>query len=296
MLTNILQYDANPEVVYIKKYLELLNKIGRFNAQEHSLIGTYPLAGFKYDNDLLIIGREAPWWPQSFKVNELNVKGEENLLKEKVMLPGAYAVRHACPMAFVNDLWGNSKYRYLYNTNYHAGLDSFWACAKDVVKGLGISGDDDEWPSYLSLSYLYKISFADKGCLTEKLRRLQIDICKELFKLELYMGKPRRILFLTGMNTAKDFLGLPDDIGLDDCIVNLGVFDYGIHRAETVVSANPKKYFKDGLVDTVLRAFGVTPIDKHIKPRWDIFKRYSKNIKYSKILTSEQFDRNSQCA
>jgi hypothetical protein len=297
MLTNILQYDVNPEKVYNKKYLELLNKISRFNARRHPLFGTYPIAGFKYDSDLLIIGRQAPWWPECFSVHELNVKGEENIFYQKVMLPGAYAIRRACPMAFVTDLWGDSKYRPMYKAyKYHTRSDSFWVCAKEIVKGLGISDDENEWPSYLSLSYLYKISFADKPCLNEKLRLLQLDICKDLFKFELYMGKPRRILFLTGMNYAKDFLGLPEDIGLDDCIVNLGVFDYGVHRAETVVSANPKKYFKDGIVDTVLRGFGVTPIDKHQKPRWDTFRRYSKNIKYSKILTPEQIEINSQCA
>jgi len=37
----------------------------------------------------------------------------------------------------------------------------------------------------------------------------------------------------------------------------LGYFDYGIHRAETVVSANPKKYSKAELAEAVLRGFGV---------------------------------------
>ena len=297
MLTNILQYDVNPEIVYNKKYLELLNKISAFNACKHPLFGTYPIAGFKYENDLLIIGKRASWWSESFTVNELKAKGEENIFREKVMQPGAYAVRRACPMAFVTDLWSNSKYRRMYDAHkYHTGFDPFWTCTKAVVDGLGLSSDNNEWPSYLSLSYLYKISYADKCRLYEKLRLLQLEICKDLFRIELWLGKPSRVLFLTGMKYAKDFLGLPDDIGLDDCIVNLGLFDYGVHRAETVVSANPQKYFKDGLVDTILRGFGVEPVDRHMSPRWDKFRSYSKNIKYSRILTPEQIQNQSYCA
>jgi len=298
MNTDFVKYVVNPEKVYNEKYLELLNKISRFNAHENVLSGSYPIAGYKYDNDLLIIGREAPWWVGKFSVHELDVKGAEEVFRERVNLPGAYAVRKACPMEFVKDLWGETKYRQLYNSSYNTKTDSFWVCAKEIVKGLGISCAGDDWASYLSLSYLYKISFADINFLTEKLRLLQLEICKELFKLELYMGRPRRILFLTGMKAAKDFLGLTEDVCPEDSIVNLGVFDYGIHRAETVVSANPKKYSKAELAEAVLRGFGVESGSVEHNLLWDKYRLLrghnisgSNGVRYCKFIGDEGGER-----
>jgi hypothetical protein len=78
----------------------------------------------------------------------------------------------------------------------------------------------------------------------------------EILKKDL---KPKRVLFLTGMKYAQDFLELSDCSGLKDCVCPLGVFDYGSHKAKTVVSVHPKKYHRKKLVDLILKGFRDIP-------------------------------------
>lgn len=250
-----LPYGVNPDRVYAQKYIEMLNKFCSYKSNEKRLICSYPLAGYKYESELLVIGREASWWPERFTIHELNVKGAEYIYHTKARLPGAYAVRKVCPMNFVPDLWGDTKERRFYNTRYRTDSDPFWYCAKEVVEGLNICQDKKEWASYLSFTNLYKVVYGAHQRLYEKPRLMQLELCKELLKLEIYMGQPKRILFLTGMKFAKDFLNLPEGIGMDGNIVSLGKFDYGVHMADTVVSVNPRKFKKEELVSAILKGF-----------------------------------------
>jgi hypothetical protein len=262
----------NPDKIYTEKYIELLRRFRTYNANEQDLICSHPVAGFRFNYDLLVIGREAPWWPERFTIHELAEKGEEYIYHSKSRIPGAYAVRKACPMAFVNDLWGGTDVRHLYNTLYQTNYDAFWRCVKEVTLGLKICPVKQEWYSYLSLTYLYKITYGNDRIIYEKPRGMQLDLCKELLKLEIYMGQPKRILFLTGMKWAKDFLELPEGIEMEDSVVSLGEYDYGVHRAETVVSVNPKRYNRGELVKTILLGFEKNEERKFESNEWEEYK------------------------
>jgi hypothetical protein len=89
----------------------------------------------------------------------------------------------------------------------------------------------------------------------DKPRMMQLEHCKEIFELEISVLRPKRILFLTGMKYARDFLNLSDCSGLEDCVCPLGEFDFGFHKAQTVVSVHPKKYRRKELVDLILKGF-----------------------------------------
>jgi hypothetical protein len=120
---------------------------------------------------------------------------------------------------------------------------------------LGICKNETNWSSYIALTYLYKIAYSSKTYLLEKPRKMQFEHCREMFELELSILKPKRILFLTGMKYAQDFLGLSDCSGLEDCVCPLEEFDFGFHKAQTVVSVHPKKYHRKELVDLILPGF-----------------------------------------
>jgi len=57
----------------------------------------------------LLLAGKLPGWVGKFSVHELDVKGAEEVFRERVNLPGAYAVRKACPMEFVKRFMGRDK-------------------------------------------------------------------------------------------------------------------------------------------------------------------------------------------
>jgi len=271
-----LPYGINPDRIYAQKYIELLNNFTSYKAKEKQLICSYPLAGYKYESELLVISREASWWPERFTINELDEKGSEYIYHSKARLPGAYAVRKVCPMNFVHDLWGETSETYLYNTEYRTNVDPFWLCVKEVVKGLDISKNDKEWASYLSVTNLFKVVYGAGRCLYDKPMQMQRKLCKELLKLEIYMGQPKRILFLTGMKYAKDFLELPEEAKTGNDIVSIKKYNYGFHKADTIISVNPRKYRKERLVNTILRGF--TRSEDEGNRDWEEYREYNSNV------------------
>jgi hypothetical protein len=61
-----------------------------------------------------------------------------------------------------------------------------------------------------------------------------------MFQLELLRLKPKRVLFLTGMKYAQDFLDLTYRT---------------VPKAQTVVSGNPRMYKRSELVKSILNEF-----------------------------------------
>ena len=233
----------------------LLKKFKKYNSQGKNLFCSYMSYGQKYENELLVIGREPNYWPADFSTEELNGSGPENVFKTKVHRHANFGLDSLCPLQYVTDLWGDTENRYKYNTSYNTFLDPLWGCTKEIVMKLGICKNETNWSSYIALSYLYKIAYSCNRYLLEKPRKMQFEYCKEMFQLELLKLQPKRVLFLTGMKYAQDFLELSDCSGMEDCVCPLGEFDYGFHKAQTVVSVHPKKYHRKELVDLILAGF-----------------------------------------
>jgi hypothetical protein len=233
-----------PDNILESLHIQLLKKFRMYNSQGKNLFCSYMSFGQKYENELLIIGRQPSYWPSEFSTEELNDKGPVEVFKTKVLHHAKFGLDSLCPR---------------HNKSYNSSLDPFWGCTKEIVMKLGICRDETNWSSYIAITYLYKIAYSSNRYLTDKPKMMQFEYCREMFQLELSILKPKRVLFLTGMKYAQDFLELSDCSGLKDCVCPLGVFDYGFHKAKTVVSVHPKKYHRENLVDLILKGFRDNP-------------------------------------
>ncbi len=113
------QFDSNNQ--QLKKipgnlldalYIQLLNKFKMYNSKGNKLFCSYMSVGQKYQNELLIIGREPNYWPACFSPVELTNGGEVDVFRTKVL--------------YHNLLGKDSLYPFLY-TSYN---DPFWCCKK----------------------------------------------------------------------------------------------------------------------------------------------------------------------
>ena len=229
---------AVPEQALNSHYLQLLNKFKKYNSHGHKLLCSYMSAGEKYQNGLLVIGREPFYWHEEFSPEEIYRRGAQYVFDSKVLQHGA------------NELISPS-----HNFSCNSFNDPFLKCIKEVVMQLGICRQHENWSSYIALTYLFKLAFSRKGYLPEKPRNIQIELCREILHLELSILKPKRVLFLTGMKYMKEFLNLSDDVELTGYVHNLGEFDYGIHKAQTVITVNPVNCPRQKLVSMILERF-----------------------------------------
>jgi hypothetical protein len=224
--------------------INLLKHFKMYKSKGHNLFCSYMSVGNKYKNELLVVGREPSYWREKFSIEELAVKGPEFIFNTKIRY---YAD---------NELnFSHSKQRGKYKISYNPGNDPFWCCVKEIVLELGICENDTNWSSGIALTYLYKIAYCSKTYSSEKLRTTQFEYCKEMFQLELLRLKPKRVLFLTGMKYAQDFLDLTHGSDSGDCVYNLGEFNYGFHKAQTVISGNPRMFKRSELVKSILNEF-----------------------------------------
>jgi len=223
-----------PNTILNSLIILLLKQFKRYNSKGNNLCCSYMSVGQNYENELLVISREPFSWPCQFTIEELNEMGPEHIFQTKVY--------------------------HFHNTLYYSRLDPFWGCVKEVVMKLGICKDETNWSSCIALTYLYKIAYSSNRYLPPKPKEMQFEHCREILHLELSTLKPKRILFLTGMKHAQDFLYLSDCSGLEDCVCPLGHFEYEFDKVKTVVSVHPKKYHRKELVDLILAGFRGMPI------------------------------------
>jgi hypothetical protein len=220
-------------------YIDLLKQFQRYNSNANKLLCSYMSAGQKYKNELLVIGREPLYWREEFSPEEISVRGPEYVFDNKVLQPGLSGLSSSC------------RYNILYNSLH----DPIWMCIKDVVINLGICQNKENWSSCIALTYLYKLAYCNKEYLSQKPMSIQFEYCREMLHLELSILKPKRVLFLTGMNFAQQFLKLPRLTALGDNVCSLGEYDYGLHKAQTVITINPRNCPRKELVNLILKRF-----------------------------------------
>jgi hypothetical protein len=233
-------YTGITDTVLDKIIIQLLAKFKKYNANGNKLYCSYMTVGQQYENELLVIGRQPIYWREEFSTNELLKMGEEYIFRTKVRYPALYGVDDLCPLSHLSD------------TAIH---DPFCACIREIVLKLGICRDEAKWSSSIALTYLYKIAYSSKKYIGEKPQQIQLDYCKEILDLELHILKPKRVLFLTGINHAANFLKLPENLNINEPVINLGQYNFASHKAKTVVSTNAQKYLQNNLVDLILEAF-----------------------------------------
>ncbi|MEQ8192360.1 MAG: hypothetical protein ABRQ39_30620 [Candidatus Eremiobacterota bacterium] len=198
---NEINYHKNGEKsIFINEILSVIgsniNNLERSNANKE-LTGFMAMQGKKYNKELMVIGRSVNGWRASITIDNLSKEKERQEFAEKVF-------NSDCAMSWVTDNWEKSE---VYNTK----LSAFWRVIREIVIQLNMENFDiTQWASYLVWSNLYKVSPSEGGNPNDILCKLQLPGCIKILNVELETYMPKKVLFLTGMDWAKDFL---DGIG-----------------------------------------------------------------------------------
>lgn len=172
--------------------------------QAHSLLPQQPLVGFMsmvgraYSGELMVVGRAVNGWAiEAKRPLELDSADAAGTYAEAIL--ASVSDKSNCPMAWVTACWGATE-------GYNTKKSAFWRAIHSVLRGLSqAAADDDTWPSKLVWSNLYKVAPAEGGNPSNFLCDLQLPGCIELLQAELATYRPRRVLFLTGLNWARPF-------------------------------------------------------------------------------------------
>lgn len=159
------------------------------------LTGFLAIQGDCYKGDLMVIGRAVNGWtrgvsPQDLANHSSQKKHVKDVLQKEVCLQ---------QMNWVTKNWGAK-------CGYNTKKSAFWRAIRGVTEGLNIANNITLWSSYLVWSNLYKLSPADAGNPSGKLRRIQLPGCRDLLQLEIEIYRPTRLLLLTGSYWADPFL------------------------------------------------------------------------------------------
>lgn len=161
-------------------------------AQGKTLTGFLGLAGAKYDQQLMIIGRAVNGWTE-WQAAELRDQGAiRHFIRQ---------LRHQsgpCPLSWVTSPPKLCK--------YNARRSAFWRTTRKVYEALTRKVlNDEDWASHLAWSNLYKISNA-QGNPPDWMCAAQDQQCVEILNEELNQFEPKHILFSTGLDWVEPFI------------------------------------------------------------------------------------------
>lgn len=231
---------------------EVLSTVGRQAARlpASEITGFLAMAGQAYDGGLMVVGRAVNGWTKGIPPGDLCVPAA--VTKYATLVQKSVSGNGKCPMRWVTADWGANK-------GYNTKRSAFWRCIRNVVKHLNIAEvEGADWSSHLVWSNLYKVSPAAGGNPNGALCEVQFPGCAELFNLELRTYCPSRVLFLTGADWARPFLGaanLKKDAGLQ-YVKQFGLCDAGEgHQARCVIAVHPQGKPGSGWVREVVTVF-----------------------------------------
>ncbi len=218
-------------------YKELLLELSKWSTAE--LAGFAAQKGNKYNRELMVVGRAPNGWRKIGKPCDWQ-KGD----KIPCILGQIFDANQGCPLAWVTKQWGVNE------SGYNTKKSAFWRVIHRVFEGL--LGHSNDWPSHLVWTNLYKISPNIGGNPTGELLNLQHDICIKILKAEIELYQPKRVLFLTGSDWAKDFLSALEF--KSDCKerTSSGTIFNG---AKVVIMPHPQGKPEEKFVEDVLTSF-----------------------------------------
>ncbi len=179
-------------------YSELLRMVAETHESEaRKLIAFWPRRGRAYPpkGGLMIVGRSLnggsvrKWVPQEIAFEQERLKVLNELIER-------FEGSATCPMSWVIDESGNDR---RYNTNHSA----FWRVSKRLHNRL--IGTSTAWSSDICWSNLYKVSPAERGNPSPRLRRTQFEHCANLLSIEITTWKPRVVVILAGRDWFDPF-------------------------------------------------------------------------------------------
>lgn len=239
--------------------LEILERIaadlGRYSDQlpEQQVTGFMAMVGHLFTGELMVVGRAVNGWTTPWFPREL--QDEESITQFVNDVLGSVTDNARCPMRWVTDCWGN------YDQDYNTRTSAFWRAIRQTVEVLGISNTENaEWPSCLVWSNLYKVAPAAGGNPSATLSNLQSDQCKEMLREELRMFRPKRALFLTGLDWAQPFAEFSDIITKPsekrEHVQATGTLSINGKSTSVVIATHPQGKNEKSWVKEVCEEFG----------------------------------------
>ena len=212
------------------------------------LTGFLAVQGGCYKGDLMVIGRGVNGWTHGVSPQDLaNRSSREQHVKDVLQ-------KEVClqQMNWVTKNWGA-------RNGYNTRRSAFWRAIRGVTEGLNIANNNMPWSSYLVWSNLCKLSPANGGNPSGKLRRIQLPGCRELLQLEIEIYRPTRLLLLTGSYWAEPFLetlGAETVNGPNQYVRRAGLLPFPDgSRTRFVVACHPQGKSEKDWICEVLQAF-----------------------------------------
>ncbi len=201
--------------------------------------------GVSYTGELMVVGRAVNGWIPKFRRTDLNTN-EARLAVVQREITRLQA--EPCSMAWVESHWHN-------RDGYNTAQSAFWRVIRGVASGLDVVGQG--WASQLAWSNLYRISPHKTGNPSSALAWTQLPMCRALLKADIDHARPKRLLFLTGLNWLQPFseaLGLElHPVGVD------GVDAAGVlGETRVVVARHPQGKREQPMVLRILQQFAGT--------------------------------------
>ena len=224
--------------------------------QEHSselnydITGGIAMRGDLYKHELMIVGRAVNGGHS--KIKPAKQAHSQKHLDKFISEILEDVTTEACPQ------------RRIERGSYCINRSAFWRTSRAVTAGLRIAvADDKEWTSYLVLSNLYKLSPHDCGNPNGSLQKFQQSSCVIMLALELFIYKPKRVLFLTGDNWFLPFRSaLGNQITPHRSKRMAYIHEAGNailpsgHQFQYVVAPHPQGKQEGKIADDILRGFG----------------------------------------
>jgi len=231
---------------------QLLSPVVReYPYKDQLLCGFMALEGAEYaaNRKLMVVGRAVNGWRDSACVSNLVTDEQKDSFIDSIFWSD-----QECKLAWVEAGAGS-------HNDYNTNRSAFWRVIKAVSRSLGVWGEDNDWAwsSGLVWSNLYKISPHAGGNPSDRLCALQEEGCIRLLRQELLDYAPERVLLLTGMPWAWNFMkGLGCRLQATQGVVEAhGLIDLPDARLSIpfVVASHPQGKCESSWVEAVLEAF-----------------------------------------
>jgi hypothetical protein len=170
--------------------------------QPAPVTGFLSMKGDSYQGELMWVGRAVNGWTKGWNPMELRQPDNVAAFVETVCksVSGGSGNGQTCPMRWVSAFWGSKDG---YNTNRSA----FWRTVRRTVHELKIADvEQDNWPSHMVWSNLYKVAPEAGWNPNGKLAKVQREKCRELLLHEVSTLRPKRLVFATGSDWAAGLL------------------------------------------------------------------------------------------
>jgi hypothetical protein len=135
----------------------------------------------------------------------------------------------------------------------------FWRTAQEVMVGLRLPSKSPCWVSQLHWTNLYKVNPAEIGNPGGRLRRAQDRICQQILLEEIALLRPKRVLFLTGLDWAGPFLtsfaAQTDRLEGEPWVQARGSLPIGAENAQFVVAVHPARKPRRLITESILKYF-----------------------------------------